>query len=162
MIASSDKNNVQLTPLGSGRPITTHLNICKKVIVCFPHLELPQEPLQTEQPTNPTNNYWDYEPPSELHDDLETSHPTHSTEDDQLIPSAPPAEDRSSDKNVEQQPTQPTHMTRSTADPSKLTPYVYDALSLEKRLSKIIEEKRNKKVEEDKKKCLRELGLKVL
>ena len=122
-------------------------------------MELPQEHLQTEQQTNPTNNYWDYEPPPELHDDLKTSLPTNSTEDDQLNPSAPPAEDSSSDENVEQQPTQPTCMTRSTADPNKLTPYVYDTLPLEKRLSQIIGEKRKKKVEEVKKKRLRALGL---
>ena len=39
ILAFLDNNNVQLTPLGSGRPISTHVNNCKKTIVRFAHLE---------------------------------------------------------------------------------------------------------------------------
>ena len=92
--------------------------------------------------------------------------PNNSTEDDQLNPSAPPAEDNSSDENVECPTAQhststATRMTRSTADPDKLSPYVYDTLPLEKCLSQIIEEKRWKKVEEKRKRLQASTGTPV-
>ena len=101
-------------------------------------------------------------PPSELPDNHETSPNVPSTEDDPPNPSAPPAEDSSSDNATTQQQPEASNsqrVTRPTADPSKLTPYVYDPLPLEKRLSKIIEEKRKKKVEEERRKRLKALGL---
>ena len=164
IISFLNNNNVQLTPLGSGRSITTHVNNCKKAIVRFPHLELPQNNLASDVLTPEHNyaNYWDYVPPSELLDDHETSTNVPSTEEDPPNPSAPPAEDNSSDDATgHQQPeaSASSRVTRATADPSKLTPYVYDTLPLEKRLSKIIEEKRKKKVEEERRKRLKALGL---
>ena len=164
IISFLDNNNVQLTPLGSGRSITTHVNNCKKAIVGFPHLELPQETLPPNVHSKENNHakYWDYVPPSELLDDHETSTAVPSTEDDPPNPIAPPGEDNLSDDATDQQQPEASassRVTRATADPSKLTPYVYDTLPLEKRLSKIIEEKRKKKVEEERRKRLKALGL---
>ena len=137
----------------------------KKAIVRFPHLELPQNKVTSDvsTPEHTYAKYWDYVPPSELLDDHETSTNVPGTKEDPPNPSAPPAEDSSSDDATShQQPEQPeasARVTRATADPSKLTPYVYDTLPLEKRLSKIIEEKRKKKVEEERRKRLKALGL---
>ena len=164
IISFLDNNNVQLTPLGSGRSITTHVNNCKKAIVRFPHLELPQDTLPSDVQSKENNyaKYWDYVPPSELLYDHETSTAVPSTKDDPPNPSAPPAEDSSSDDATDQQQPETSassRVTRATADPSKLTPYVYDTLPLEKQLSKIIKEKRKKKVEEERRKHLKVLGL---
>ena len=153
-------NNVQLTRLGSGRNITSHAYNCKRAVVHFPHLELPQNELPTDLSERATiSNYWDYEPPSELIDDHETFSNVPSTEDDPPNPSAHPAEDSSSEGATDQQPEDSARITRSTANPNKLTPYVYDTLPLEKRLSNIIEEKPKKKVEEERRKRLKALGL---
>lgn len=161
-------NNVKLTPLTSGRPISSHINNCKKATVRFPHLELPQEELVEANAQPAPTNYWDYDPPTELFDEYETSSQhDNSTEDDRPDPSAPPAEDSSSSEDNAEPSTssQPsatsTRLTRSTADPTNLTPYVYDTLPLEKLLSKIIKEIRRKKVEEDKRKRLKAWGLEV-
>ena len=147
ILAFLSNNNVQLTPLGSGRPISTHVNNCKKAIVRFAHLELPQSQIRPTDLTSEQNyaKYWNYEPPSELHDDHKTSNTVPSTKDDPPNPSAPPTEDSSSDVAATQQQPEANYsqrVTRATADPSKLTPYVYDTLPLEKRLSKIIKEKK--------------------
>ena len=145
-------NNVRLTPLTSGKPISAHMNNCKKATVRFPHLKLSQEELNTQTNTPTHTNYWNYNPPTDIFEDNETPSPhDNSTEDDRPDPSAPPAEDSSTSGDEVQPSTSsqplaiPASVTRSTADPTKLTPYVYDTLALEKRLSKIIEEKRQKR-----------------
>ena len=61
ILAFLDNNNVQLTPLGSGRPFSTHVNNCKKAIVRFAHLELPQHQVPSNESTPEHNyaKYWD-------------------------------------------------------------------------------------------------------
>ena len=55
-------NNVRLTPLTSGLPISAHTNNCKKAAVCFPHLKLPKEELNNTTNTPTHIDYWDYNP----------------------------------------------------------------------------------------------------
>ena len=98
IISFLENSNVQLTPLGTGRPITSHINNCKQAVVRFSHLELPQDKLPlNDSISSPAPNYWDYEPSSELNDNHETYLDTNSTEADPSNPSAHPAEDSSLD-----------------------------------------------------------------